>query len=263
MRSASACSHQIIMRLLRGFIDLNVRMSRAFDRLLPNAYSIDGNQDFVNTFAPDYIRPGLYVVDVGGGKRPFISVETKIALELRVLGVDISQNELDRAPKGAYDEVVCTDITRYRGKGEADLVICQAVLEHVKDVQAALASISSILRPGGVAVIFVPSRNAVFARLNLILPEGLKRRLLHFIYPHMREGQGFPSYYDRCTPRDFCNMAVRSGLVIGENRYYFESAYFTFFFPAHMIWRLWVVLFRSLVGNQAAETFSLVMAKSQ
>lgn len=242
---------------------MNVRASRTFDRLLPKDYSVDGNQDFIASFVPGYLKSGLRVVDVGGGKRPFVSLDTKIPLGLHVLGVDISQSELDRAPKGAYDEVVCADITRYRGKGDADLVICQAVLEHVQEVEAALLSISSILRPGGVALIFVPSRNAVFARLNLMLPDGLRRSLLHFIYPVAREGQGFVSHYNRCTPREFLKMAERSGLVANNVRYYFMSAYFSFFFPAHLVWRVWIVLFRTLAGNQAAETFSLALTKTQ
>ena len=33
--------------------------------------------------------------------------------------------------------MICADITRFKGGGDADLIICQAVLEHVKDVEGA------------------------------------------------------------------------------------------------------------------------------
>jgi SAM-dependent methyltransferase len=61
--------------------------------------------------------------------------------------------------------------------------VCQALLEHVSDVNGAFESIASILRPGGQAVIFVRSRNAVFARINLVLPEKFKRWILFQVFP--------------------------------------------------------------------------------
>ena len=95
-----------------------------------------------------------------------------------MVGLDIDGKELSAAPDGLYDRTAAADITKYRGQGDADLVICQALLEHVHDTGRALEAIASILKPGGRALIFVPSRNAVYARLNLLLPENLKRRIL-------------------------------------------------------------------------------------
>jgi len=40
------------------------------------------------------------------------------------------------------------------------------LLKHVSDVQAALVNIATILKPGGRVLIFIPSRNAIFDRLN-------------------------------------------------------------------------------------------------
>lgn len=140
-------------------------------------------------------------------------------------------------------------------------MICQAVLEHVHDVQSALVSISSILETGGFALIFVPSRNAIYARLNRILPDNLKRQLLYFIHPQTKEGQGFTSYYDRCTPMEFRKMAEKAGLRVSELRTYYVSTYFTFFFPIHLLWRIWIILLKTFAGEQAAETFALVLRK--
>jgi 2-polyprenyl-6-hydroxyphenyl methylase/3-demethylubiquinone-9 3-methyltransferase len=205
-------------------------------------------------------QPGFY--DVGGGKQPYINRETKERLGLKVVGLDIDADELARAPQGLYDEVVCADITRFSGPGTADLLVCQALLEHVSDVGAAFTSIASILRPGGRAVIFVPSRNAVFARLNLLLPEKVKRWVLFQVYPQSRVGGGFRSYYDRCTPMDFRELIKTNGLQEIEFRPYYESAYFSFCLPAHIVWRLWTQLFRLMKGDQAAETFCLAFVKA-
>jgi SAM-dependent methyltransferase len=250
------------MNLVRSFINMNRRGSRAFDiMLIPERFRIDGNRDFIDNFAKKYIKPGLTVFDVGGGKQPYINRETKEMLGLKVVGLDIDANELSRAPQGLYDDVICADITKFAGTGIADLLVCQALLEHVDDVSAAFKSIASILRPGGHAVIFVPSRNAVFARLNLLLPEKIKRWVLFKIFPQAESDAGFPSYYDRCTPSEFRKLIKTNGLKEIEFRSYYESAYFSFFLPAHMAWRLWTQLFRLVKGDQAAETFCLAFVK--
>lgn len=210
---------------------------------------------------PARLQPGQTVYDIGGGKRPCIPAGKKAQLNLHVTGLDIDAGELAKAPRGAYDDVICADISSFSGAGEADVVICQALLEHVRDVEAAFVSIGSCLKAGGRALVFVPSRNAVFARLNAALPENIKRAVLHAIFPKTKGSQGFPSYYDKCTPRDFVRMASDNSLSVEEARYFYKSSYFSFFFPFYFVWRLWIVLFRAMRKEQAAETFSMVLVK--
>lgn len=247
--------------MLRTFVRWNTELSQAFDRLLPQDYQVDGNADFTRNFASGRLKPGMRVVDVGGGKNPFVSLSRKQALGLHVTGLDISAQELARAPAGAYDAVVCGDIARTVGYGDADICICQAVLEHVQDVDSALVSMASFLKPGGVALIFVPSRNAVFARLNLLLPESVKRWVLFTVFPQTRRDQGFRSYYRNCTPRGFHAMARAAGLEVVTENLYYVSSYFSFFAPLHVLWRVWILSFRRFAGAQAAETFSMALKK--
>jgi SAM-dependent methyltransferase len=249
------------MSLLCRFIRSQQNLSKSFDRLLPADYRVDGNRDFVDNWITPYLKLGAVVYDIGGGKNPIVGPAAKELFQLRVIGLDIDGRELSSAPAGAYDETVATDIARYRGNADADLVICQALLEHVENSQASIRAIASILKPGGAALIFLPSRNAVFARINLILPQALKRWILYTIFPSTKRDQGFPAHYDRCTPRDFRRLAAESGLHVEICTAYFRSAYFTFFFPLHFLWRLWIVLFRFLAREQAAETFSLALRK--
>jgi hypothetical protein len=56
-------------------------------------------------------------------------------------------------------------------------------------------------------------------------------------------------------------MAAQQGLVKEDCRLYFQSDYFRFCFPLHAAWRLWILLFRMFAGQQAAETFTLVLRK--
>ena len=250
------------MNLLRTFMDVNIRLSKWFDRqFLPSTFLVDGNKDFIHELAPAYLRQGMKIYDVGGGKQPFVGGAKKQQLGLTVVGIDICQSELALAPVGGYDETICCDIAKVEGLSDGDLVICQAVLEHVKDTEGAIRSIASLLKPGGKALIFVPSRNAIFAQLNILLPENIKRKILFSIYPSTSAAQGFPSFYHKCTPDDFVEMASKNGLVAEESRYYFISSYFSFLFPIYLLWRIWILLFKAFFGHQAAETFSLVLVK--
>lgn len=247
--------------LLQRFVAQQVSWSAAVDGLLPQSYRLDGNRFFIDSFYGRFLRSGQVVVDVGGGKQPLISAEQKRAFGLTVIGFDISAAELGAAPAGRYDECICADITDFRGTAQADIVICQALLEHVPSTERAFRAIGSLLKPGGLALIFAPSRNAVFARLNLLLPQRLKRAILFAVFPQTRHAQGFVSYYDRCTPRDFEAMARAANLEVVERHFFFRSAYFTFFVPLHVLWRLWVALFRGLRREQAAETFVYAFRK--
>lgn len=247
--------------VISSIIESQVRLSRAFDSLLPERYITDGNQDFLTNFVPKYLRSGVVIYDIGGGKHPYLRRDQKAALDAKVVGLDISQKELDEAPARAYDERVCADITEYQGRGDADLVICQALLEHVKDTRKAFQGIASTLKPDGLALVFVPSRNAAFARLNIVLPQKLKQKVLFTIFPHMRGCQGFPSYYNQCTPKDFRNLAQENDFEIIEERHYYVSSYFSFFFPLYMLWRSWILGFHLIAGAQAAETFSMALLK--
>ncbi|PKQ06570.1 MAG: hypothetical protein CVT71_01405 [Alphaproteobacteria bacterium HGW-Alphaproteobacteria-10] len=249
--------------LLRRFIALNQRLSWGIDRLLlPDSMRVDGNKDFKASVVPGLLRSGLRVYDLGGGSNPYLDDKTKADLGLSVIGLDISEAELLAAPAGSYDRIIAADLCTFQGKGDADLVICQATLEHVPDTAGAMRAIAETLAPQGIACIFVPSRNAAFARLNLILPESTKRLLLFSLFPQKALGHdGFKAYYDRCTPAELERLAHENGLELVERRLYWVSSYFAILTPIFLIWRLWQGIFRFISGPQAAETFVLVLRR--
>lgn len=248
--------------MLRSFIRLNKRASAALDSILPAEFSADGNAYF-HTMVPPLVQEGLVVYDLGGGSRPLFSAEDKKRARLTVVGLDLSQDELDAAPQGSYDRAIAADLTTFRGEGDADLVICQATLEHVADTNGALAAIASCLKPGGVAAIFVPCRNAWFARLNLMLPQRIKERLLFTLIPEKADGhEGFPAYYNRCTPKEFARMAASRGMSVETQRLFWKSSYFSIFVPLYAVWRLWTLLGRYVIGRQACETFAMILRKA-
>jgi SAM-dependent methyltransferase len=81
-------------------------------------------------------------------------------------GSDYNLLRLRRAAeKGAARLVVMADLTDYpAADGSFDLVFCHHVIEHVPKLDAALAEIRRILRPGGIALIGTPNEGAGFWR---------------------------------------------------------------------------------------------------
>lgn len=251
-----------VRRALAAVVRSQQWLCLQFDRIFPKEWRVDGRARFQSTLVRQHIGQQVTVYDVGGGRHPFFSAEEKRELGLRVVGLDISAAELRAAPAGCYDEIFFADITEFYGRGDADAVICQAVLEHVRNTDRALASIASVLKCGGKAVLFVPCRTALFARLNLLLPEDLKRKLLFTLFPQSQTSQGFLSYYDRCTPEEFEVMADSHGLKCEQLHRFYKSAYFSFLFPLYVAWRAWTLLARLVCGDRHCETFSMILRKA-
>jgi hypothetical protein len=114
--------------VIRAIINSQKWLSRKFDLILPAKYRRDGNRDYIETIVPKYLANDITIYDIGGGKRPFLSAEQKLALNSTVVGIDIDRLELDLAPQGSYDEKICADIASFSGNQAADLVLCRLCL---------------------------------------------------------------------------------------------------------------------------------------
>jgi 2-polyprenyl-6-hydroxyphenyl methylase/3-demethylubiquinone-9 3-methyltransferase len=206
-------------------------LSREFDKILPEKFNFKAGYDFTNSLLPKYLADNLTIYDIGGGKRPHLTPSKKKLLDAKVIGLDIDKTELENAPKNSYDYTINADTTSYKGEKDTDLIICKAVLEHVKDIEAAFNSISSILKNGGIALIFVPCKNAVFTRMNLLVPQKWKEYLISLFRPQLEKASGFPAYYDKCTPKELKKIGIKNNLVTIEEKIGYKSSYFNIFFP--------------------------------
>jgi 2-polyprenyl-6-hydroxyphenyl methylase/3-demethylubiquinone-9 3-methyltransferase len=241
-----------------NFRALNRRLSMLTDRLLPGRLRLNGASSFETAVVPDLLGHATVILDVGGGKRPFLSPERKRSLGARVIGIDIEADELEHAPPGSYDQVIVCDITQGLPPLEADLVICRSVLEHVADAGAAIKALAAATRPGGQVAIFVPCRNALFARVNLLLPEPVKHALLRLLRPADAGHIGFPARYDRATPPAYRSMILEAGLELTALARYYQSNYLVAFWPAYLSWRLLYLPLHLWLGDRVCESFSVV-----
>lgn len=250
--------------LARRFLDLNRRVSHAVDRVLaPASMRLDGFSAFNNDVLERQIASDQLVYELGGGSQPFLWESRRAELRIKLIGLDISADELAAAvPPHSYDRTIVADIAQWAGPADGDLVICRSTLEHVRDMHGALGGIASALKPGGRAALFMPCRNAPFARLNRLLPERVKRFMLYAAFPEKAAGHdGFPAFYDRATPSGIAALAAAHGLAPVERRIFWMSDYFAVFFPAYLVWRAWTHVARLLPGDEFCETFALVLEK--
>ena len=247
---------------VRKFISWQVRSSKWIDRTLFGSMSIDGNTYFISEI-DRMVIDGASVADIGGGKTPAFGPAEVLRRHLKVMGVDIDQAELSAAPEGSYARKVVCAIEDARGSADCDFVIAQSVMEHVNDGCAAAAGMASFARPGGTVATFCPNRRAWFARLNLLLPEGVKRLLLFAIFPEKRERQGFPAHYSGCTPSEMVRNMRAAGVDCVEIKYFYVSSYFMFFVPLYLAWRLATMPLMRLWPHRYCETFMFLGRKAR
>ena len=122
-------------------------------------------------------QPGSYpeqqarIVDIGGGTGGFAVPLAQLGHRVEV--IDPSPDALAALDRRAREADVADRITGQQGDladlaslvDEADLVLCHGVLDVVDDPAAGLATIASVLRPGGHLSLLVAQRHAaVIAR---------------------------------------------------------------------------------------------------
>jgi SAM-dependent methyltransferase len=246
---------------VRRFIEWNrgaSRWQRALVARVVPACAVDGPRDFRERVLPSLLKPGQRVLDVGGGKHPAISLQTKRELGLHVVGLDVSATELEQAPAGAYDAIVVGDAAAVEIPGRYDLVFSRSVIEHVADPRAAVANLAGALAPGGVMAHVVPCRNAPFAIVNRWLGNRAARRLLFAIFPEKEEHSGFRVFYHECTPGRLGRICRERGMEIVQIVPYYNSGYTSFFAPLYTVEMLRQTLMCSLRLENFAEAFSIV-----
>jgi SAM-dependent methyltransferase len=148
----------------------------------------------------DRLTPGATVLDIGAGRHPSLPAAER--RDARWVGLDISEDELRRAPDGAYQDRVVADLTeRVPGlSGTVDLAVSWQVLEHVKPLGRALDNVYAYLKPGGEFVALFSGGFSAFGIVNRVLPDRVGHTVVSKVMRRPADGLHpvFPAYYDRC-----------------------------------------------------------------
>jgi SAM-dependent methyltransferase len=173
--------------------------------MLPRRYYEDNDREIRCRFLP-LLVPGARVLDVGPGRYPVVSAEERPD-GLHYVGLDVSRDELGRAPKGSYDEIAIADATvRVPAfEGRFDLVLSRWVLEHVRPIDAALENFRSYLRPGGMMVAYLAGGRSFGSVANRLLGRRMATAVLSR-FTYRSPDSVFPAEYDRCVHRRLVRM---------------------------------------------------------
>lgn len=186
---------------------------------------------------------GRAVCDVGGGAHPFISMEEILANDLRYTVLDISGEELAKAPAG-INRVVCdiqgninsaTDFAtgaRAELRGQFSIVFSVMVAEHIADPAAFHRNIREMLVEGGAAIHLFPTLYTLPFLANKLLPESVTATLNWILSPSVRRTRAkFPAYYRWCRgPSSYAIRRLeRLGFEVVEYRGYYGHGYYSRF----------------------------------
>ena len=248
--------------VLRSVIDANVRLSETTERRfrLPT----DGTlwQQFLAD-ADTLIRAlpdGAVVLDLGGGRRCLYAGSVEPPGRVKLVAVDISPEELALNADVVETCVADVAVDLPVPDESVDLILSRALLEHVDGVPAAIRHMSRVLRPGGVALHFVPCRYSLFGTAARLLPFGPLLRLKHRISPETRDIIGFKIHYDHCFPPALEREFEAAGFAQVEVKVTWAcSGYFSPIYPLYIFHALYEQIVRRLRLRRLA-AYALVKA---
>ena len=170
------------------------------------------------------------VGEIGGGRHPLFDPNEVEALGLDYTIIDVTQDELDRAPAG-YRKL-CADIGTVSLEGlreRFDFVFSVYLAEHVKDGERMHRNIYAMLRPGGRAFHYFPTLFSPVFLLNRLMPDRLTQLAKTALDPSLRGHPKFPAYYSKClgpTPR-MQRFFAGLGYVVEAYEPFYGTDYFS------------------------------------
>jgi len=246
---------------MRTFINKNKLLSKSFE----NKFFSFNNNDTMLLFKlfNKYLRRNSKIADIGGGKKPIKNLyeQTKISNEIVYDGYDISKQELETA-RDKYTNIYELDLVQTNNKfvKKYDLILCINTLEHLDNVTNGIKNITLMIKDEGRIYIKMPCKHALFSKLNLILPNKIKNKVMHMIFPS-KKGDGFLAFYDKATPIEIIEIFKKEGFLLEESNYVKWSSYFTFLFPLYFVWRI-ITLLQNLILKDYCESFELIFYKN-
>lgn len=173
----------------------------------------------------------LELCEVGGGANPALSPEALAEPGLRYTIVDVSADELAKAPD-AYRKVQGDVSSRSFAVTETfDAVFSRMVLEHVRDPETVHRNVFRLLKDGGLAFHLFPTLYALPFVANRVLPQRVLEAVLLRLQPHRHRGGAhgkFPALYAWCrgpTRRQLARFE-RLGYRVEEYTGYFGHDYY-------------------------------------
>ncbi len=166
------------------------------------------------------------ICEVGGGANPVLGLDFILENDLQYTVIDISSEELDKAPSNYHKIQADMAAEDFSLSGEFDLIFSKMLAEHVKDGKAFHKNIRKLLAINGLALHFFPTLFALPFVANRLIPEIITTKLLRILQSGRsksgRKGK-FPAYYH------WCRGPIQSQIKKFENLGYVVDKYIGFY----------------------------------
>jgi len=211
-----------------------IMKTRSNIRYAPAALAWDGYDQALRRLIE---RTGaVNVCEVGAGAAPLLSTTAIEDIGLHYTTVDVSVEELKKAPPGYSAVVADVAVPGARLGGKYDLILSRMLAEHIADPLAFHQNIFDALAPGGRAFHFFATFYSPPFVMNRILPERLGEAFVTAVWPsRSRAGSSrkFPALYRWCrgpTERQLSRFEA-IGYEVEEYVGFFGHWYYRPFLP--------------------------------
>jgi SAM-dependent methyltransferase len=147
---------------------------------------VDGRIDSMLARVAKQERESRTLLDVGCWDGTGTVRRGEVLGATRLLGVEVFEAPAADAAKRGI-EVAGLDLETARfpwADGSVDVIVCNQVLEHLKDIWLPMSEMHRVLRPGGCAILSVPNLASLHNRLLLLL--GRQPTSIKVFGPHVR-----------------------------------------------------------------------------
>lgn len=151
---------------------------------------VEASRKLVRGFLDLLNRPNAALLDVGSGRGEMLGGARAEGLD-RVVGLELSKAMIDAAKK-AYDvDVQPLLLEDYAAQTDErfDIIVLNAVLEHVYDPDSMIAACRTLMTPGGVLYLDVPNEDHLLADVGGVVNRVLGRPAVFKLAPT------FPPYH--------------------------------------------------------------------
>jgi SAM-dependent methyltransferase len=250
-----------VSRIVAAVVDAAPEFRHPHPELLPPRYS----QPWLLPFERNIelrLRPGMSVLDIGGGRRPAVPPERRPAA-VTYVGLDPDGQEFEAAVPGSYDrEFVARAEDRIPElESSIDLIVSWQVFEHVTSMSSVLSNSYDYLKPGGSLISFFSGRWSVFGVVNRLVPHRLGAPIVTRIAKRRAGNKPvFPAYYDACSATGIRRLTRRWSHV-EVVPFYRAAVYFSFAKPALRAYLAYENAIRRLRWENGATHYLLVATR--
>lgn len=225
--------------MIREIINTNQKISNYFRKWRLHKFDIYA---YYKDAVHKRMRTDQIIVDIGGGKKSPIAEFKNEYNNLTLIAVDISDDELEFNTN--VDQKIIADVTKEIPLPDesVDMIISSSVLEHLRGQEKFIQNASRLLKPNGESYFIhvFPSKFALFALINQIIPHGVSRRLVTAVFPKRKSTGVFPAHYEKCYYSGMKKVLIKNGFRLEHIQCcYYQSGYFSACFPVFLLSILW------------------------